>query len=87
MSAARPISRRPMLLDDFLTFASDAEIAALWGGALLLLAAIATLAERRRMKRARIDRVGWMPWTGLFLTCAVVGTVLLALAVKGLVAS
>jgi hypothetical protein len=41
--------------------------------------------ERRRMKRASIERVGWMPWTGLFLTCAVVGGGLLAVAVPGIV--
>jgi hypothetical protein len=75
-----------MALPDFLLFASDAEIVALCGGALLLLAALASLAERRRLKRARIDRVGWVPWTGMFLVCAVVGISLIALAAKGLLA-
>jgi hypothetical protein len=73
-------------LHEFLIFASDAEITALWGGGLLVLAAFASLAERWRVKRARIDRVGWVPWTGLFLTCAVLGIILLALSLKGLVA-
>lgn len=75
-----------MTLHEFLIFASDAEIAALWGGGLLALALVAWFAEVRRVKRARIDRVGWVPWTGIFLTCAVVGVSLLALAVKGLLA-
>lgn len=75
-----------MTLPAFLTFASDAEIAALWSAILLVLALLASLAERRRAKRARIDRVGWVPWTGIFLACAVIGTGLLTLAVKGLLA-
>ncbi len=36
------------------------------------------------MKRAAIDRIGWVPWTGLFLTFAVLGGGLLAVAVPGL---
>ena len=78
---------RPVSLSAFLTFASDAEIAALAGAGLLALALVARSAEIRRMKRARIDRVGWVPWTGLFLICAVVGVALLALSVKGLLAA
>ena len=74
-----------MNLHEFLTFASDAEITALWGAGLLVLAGLASLAERRRIRRARIDRVGWVPWTGLFLTCSVLGIVLLALSARGLV--
>ena len=73
-----------MAIRDFLLFASDAEIAGLWGLALLGAALIALLAERRRTTRARIDRVGWVPWTGVFLVCAISGTALLALAAKGL---
>lgn len=76
-----------MTLAAFLTFASDAEIAALWGGGFLALALLAWLAEARRIRRARIDRVGWVPWTGVFLLCTVVGVGLLALSIKGLVAT
>ena len=68
----------------FLIFASDADILALWGAGSLVLAVIALLMERRRLKRARIDGVGWVPWTGLFLTCAVVGGGLLAIAIPGI---
>ena len=71
-------------MHDFLTFASDAEILALWGGAFLLLAVVALLMDRRRQKRSRIDRTGWVPWTGLFLTFVVVGGGLLAVAVPGI---
>ena len=55
---------------DFLLFASDAELAAFWGGLFLLIALICMLMERRRYRRREINRVGWMPWTGLFLVFA-----------------
>ncbi|MBY8333390.1 hypothetical protein [Qipengyuania pacifica] len=66
---------------DFLLFASDAELAAFWGGLFLLIALICMLMERRRSRRREINRVGWMPWTGLFLVFAVFGGGLLALSV------
>ena len=66
---------------DFLLFASDAELAAFWGGVFLLIALICMLMERRRYRRREINRVGWMPWTGLFLVFAVFGGGLLALSV------
>ena len=72
-------------MPQFLIFASDADILALWGAAFLLFALVSLVMERRRLKRARIDGVGWVPWTGLFLTCAVVGGGLLAVAVPGII--
>ena len=66
---------------DFLLFASDAELAAFWGGLFFLIALICMLMERRRSRRREINRVGWMPWTGLFLVFAVFGGGLLALSV------
>ena len=72
-------------MPQFLTFASDADILAIWGTAFLLFALVSLAMERRRLKRARIDGVGWVPWTGLFLTCAVVGGGLLAVAVPGII--
>ena len=69
----------------FLTFASDATILAIWGAAFLLFALVSLFMERRRLKRARIDGVGWVPWTEMFLTCAVVGGGLLAVAVPGII--
>ena len=71
-------------MTQFLTFASDAEILALWGAAFLALAAAALGMERLRVKRARIDRVGWVPWTGLFLTFMVAGGGLLAIAIPAI---
>lgn len=75
-----------MSMHEFLTFASEAEIVGLWGLALLALAAASLIAERRRMKRARIDRIGWVPWTNVFMVSAIVGMGLLALAAKGILA-
>lgn len=75
-----------MKLPEFLVFASDAEIVGLWGVCMICVALLALWGERRRMKRARIDRVGWMPWTTLFMASAVIGAGLLALSVKGLAA-
>ena len=72
-----------MKLPDFLLFASDATLAALAGGALLSLAAIAFAAEQRRTRRRRIDAVGCMPWTALFIACAISGVALLTLALQG----
>ena len=69
----------------FLTFASEAEIVALWGAASLCVALVALFMERRRMKRTSIDRVGWMPWTGLFLTFAVLGGALLLVSLPGVI--
>ncbi len=80
------ISRGAMTLHQFLTFASEAEIVGLWGIALLIVAAVALLGERRRMKRARIDRIGWVPWTNIFMASAIAGMGLLALAAKGILA-
>ncbi|MDZ4308627.1 hypothetical protein [Allopontixanthobacter sp.] len=75
-----------MSVHEFLTFASEADIVGLWGLALLMLAAGSLVAERRRMKRARIDRIGWVPWTNIFMISAIAGMGLLALAAKGIMA-
>lgn len=66
-----------------LRFASDATYAAIGGGALLLIALVALWAERRRVKRTRIDAVGWMPWTRVFFFSLLFGISLLMMAVKG----
>mgnify|MGYP006154896295 CR=1 FL=1 len=75
-----------MKLPDELTFASDAEMAVLTGGAFLLLAIGCLLMERRRVRRAAIDRVGWVPWTGLFLMCMIVAGGLIALGLPAWIA-
>ena len=73
-------------MPQFLTFASDADILAIWGAAFLLFALVSLVMERRRLKRARIDGVGWVPWTGLFLMLAVLGGGMLALALPVVIA-
>lgn len=83
MGATHPIWARVKLTEELL-FASTAEWAAIGGVLFLLLAAITRYGERRRMQRERIDRVGWVPWTGLFLVFSVLGLTLLALGLPGL---
>ena len=46
---------------------SDASRLATWGALAALLAGFAVVAERRRVNRTRIDAVGCMPWTVIFL--------------------
>lgn len=67
-----------------LIFASDAEIMALWGLGFVLLAALASVMERLRSRRTRLDRVGWVPWTTLLLLSATIGAGLLAVALPTL---
>jgi len=67
----------------FLLFASDATLVGLAGGALLALAAFALVSETRRQRRKRIDAVGWVPWTALFIASAVSGVGLLTVAMRG----
>lgn len=66
-----------------LRFASDATLAALWGGGLLLLAGLSIWAESRRTRRKSIDAVGWVPWAKVFYACMLVGLTLLVLAIRG----
>jgi hypothetical protein len=68
---------------DFLLFASDATLAGLAGAGFMILAVVATFAEWRRSRRRNIDRVGWVPWTAVFLASFLLANVLLLLAVKG----
>ena len=67
-----------------LIFLSDAGRVALAGLAFVVVALIAMVAERLRGKRARIDRVGCMPWMTIFLFAAVIGSGLLATALPAL---
>lgn len=58
--------------------------AALWigGGAAVLVAAIAALADRRRGRRRDIDRVGWVPWTAIQVVAMTLAAVAFGFAVK-----
>ncbi len=73
-------------LRDYLTFASEAEIVGLWGLAMVLVALLALWAEKRRNKVAKFDNVGWVPWTAIFMTSAMIAAACIALAAKGIIA-
>jgi len=67
-----------------LIFASDAKLITLIGVGFFALAGFALLMEGRRAKRDQIERVGWVPWTGVFLGCAVIGGGMLSMSVPAL---
>ena len=74
----------------WLLFASDATVVALCGAVFLLGAILALVMERRRHKRDRVgapDRVGWVPWTSVFLLCAILAGGLLAASLPGLLSA
>lgn len=62
---------------------SDAAQIAVTGGSLWVFAAFAALMERRRTRARNLDRleqVGWVPWTLLFMLAAMLGGGCLALS-------
>lgn len=67
---------------------SDAAQLALTGGLFWLLAGFAGFMERRRAKVRDLDRleqVGWVPWTGLFVLAAMVGGGCLAMGLPAVI--
>lgn len=58
------------------------EILALAGFAAAIVAAVAWIADRRRIRRSNLDKVGWMPWTGLFFWALMVAVILVGLAAR-----
>lgn len=67
----------------FITFASDATVLGLWGGACMAVALGAAVGDWRRGRRKAIDAVGFMPWTTVFVLFASLGAALLMFAAKG----
>ncbi|MEL7188794.1 MAG: hypothetical protein AAGK17_04515 [Pseudomonadota bacterium] len=66
-----------------LALSSDAVQLAAIGGAFWLAAGLAALMEWRRKRfrdYAQLERVGWVPWTPIFLMCAVIGGGCLAMS-------
>ncbi|MEP2737171.1 MAG: hypothetical protein ABJP34_12845 [Erythrobacter sp.] len=66
-----------------LTFASEAEMVALTGAGFILLALTALFMDKRRAKGRsieRLEKVGFMPWTAIFLGSMIIGGGMLALA-------
>ncbi len=67
---------------------SDAAQLAITGGLLLLLAGFAGVMERRRARArdlARLEEVGWVPWTGLFMLAAMLGGGCLAMSLPAVI--
>jgi uncharacterized membrane protein SpoIIM required for sporulation len=56
----------------------------LWcaAGLLLLIAALAALAEHRRTRRRNLDRPGWVPWNLIQVLAFMLAIAAAALAIK-----
>lgn len=77
------------MLDPLTEFwlASDGARLTTLGAFSWLLAGLAAIMERRRSKSRgldRLERVGWMPWTSIFLMFAFFGGGLLAMGMPAL---
>jgi hypothetical protein len=55
---------------------------AIGGGLAVVIAVIAWLGDRRRMRRSDPDAVGFMPWRDVFFWALLAAVVLFGLAVK-----
>ena len=86
MAAATHIAAAMQPFVEHVRFASDAELLLFVALGLLAVAGLAIYAERRRLRRNAIDRVGFMPWTLVFFIAAFAGAGLGAAAVKGMLA-
>lgn len=60
---------------------SDKIMAAV-GGLAALLAVVAWIGDRRRMKRSDLDSVGFMPWTSVFFFALMAAVLLLGVVGK-----
>ena len=58
-------------------------IFAIAGGAAGVLAALAWLFDRRRVRRRDLDKVGFMPWTAIFFWALMAAVLMLALSAQG----
>lgn len=79
-------------MDVFAQFAllSNAAQLAIIGALFWLFAGFAALMERRRIRRRDVDRleqVGWVPWTGLFVGAAMIGGGCLAMGLPAVIGS
>lgn len=55
---------------------------AVYGGFAVALAVVAWWGDRRRRNRRNLDRVGCMPWTGLFFLALLAAVILLGVSAK-----
>ena len=68
-----------------IALSSDAAILALVGAAFWVMAALCALMERKRNKGRsleRLEKVGWVPWTPLFVGCMIIGGGCLAMSLS-----
>jgi len=66
-----------------IALSSDAAILSLTGVGFWVVAAFCAMMERRRNKRRtleRLEKVGWVPWTSLFVGCMIIGGGMLAMS-------
>jgi hypothetical protein len=80
---AQALHQRAMELLARFELLSDAAQLAIAGGLFWLGAAFAALMERRRIRKrdlTRLEAVGWVPWTGLFVGAAIIGGGCLAMS-------
>ncbi|MEQ8410975.1 MAG: hypothetical protein RIB52_05420 [Erythrobacter sp.] len=66
-----------------LLLASDAMLMAMAGLVFWLVAGFAALMEKRRVRKRPLDRleaVGWVPWTPIFVGCAIIGGGMLSMS-------
>ncbi|MDJ0976992.1 MAG: hypothetical protein QNI87_00480 [Erythrobacter sp.] len=73
-----------------LALASDAVQVAVIGALFWIMAAFCGLMEWRRGRNRSVDRlekVGWVPWTPIFLMCAMIGGGCLAMGLPGVLGS
>ena len=85
-----PITPGMQAITDYLTFASEADLLMLAGIGFMAASMLALLGDKRRSRRERmdsLDRVGWVPWTAIFMACMIIGGGLLALSVPRVIAS
>ena len=79
-----------MKLLNQILLSSDAAILALVGAGFVLVAIFCALMERRRNARRSVDRlenVGFMPWTNLFVGCLIIGGGCLAMSLPVVIGS
>lgn len=75
-SGARDYMSRTMEWLTQLAFASDASRLALGGALCWVFAGVCLVMDRRRGKSRpveRLEKVGWVPWTNLFVASAIIG--------------
>lgn len=58
------------------------QIMAIAGSIAALLAGVAWFGDRRRHRRTDLDRVGFMPWTGVFFWSLLTAVLLLGLSAR-----